>query len=331
MAKIAKKGRGMGFRLPKKWMKYLILMVGGIMLFSGLYVGLGREMPQGNAKDDTSSWMVVSYDSAQIGDTTALTKIIAQTGQYKLRPNQMSSLNQQDINDIFQSNITGVKSIVFENAPREEMFNIDTDGTDVVGEFRRRVRIPGGYEFLPVYQGSTPYGQVDVVGDGLSIGDSARVLLMQRTRGTITETLAFVQKRIPAGPILNVTVANVTNIYVEGTITTKITESQVNSQIKDSVVAIDGTTVTAYLPLDADVNAAKRTLEAMNVTSISVGRTGFIAAPDEMLVGENSVVIPNNNRVATRLKVGAKANDKVEVMISMSSQGNRTSAKAVQM
>jgi hypothetical protein len=330
MAKIAKKRHGSGFRLPKKWMKHMILLVGAIMLFSGLYSGIGMEDPQATAADDSSAWTVISYDSAQIGDATALTKIIAETNQYKLRPNQMSLMERQDINDIFESNITGVKSIVFENAPTEEMFAITTDGTDVAGEFRRRVRVPGGYEFLRVYKGSTPYGQLDVLGDGLRTGEWASVLLLQRVRGQTTETLAFVKKRIPQGPIVNVTAANITGTYFDGTLGSDVTADEIKSQIKDAQVSIDGSVVTVIMPGAAEVSSLRGALEAMNISGVSAGRLGYVSAPDEMVIGDNIVVIPEAGKLQARLKIGTKAKDTVEARIDISQQGNLTAARATQ-
>jgi hypothetical protein len=193
-----KKGQK-GIRFSKKWMNYMIYFVGAVMVLSGLYVGLGREMPTAPQDDATTSWNVVNYDSVQVGESTAVTKIVGLTNHLKLRPKNMNLLDQSDITYVFQSNITGVRSIVLESGAGNTMFHFETDGGNVSQEIRNRIRLRGDYSLYQVYKGSTPYGTIDVVGDNLTIGDWVKVYVLQRAAGARTETLGFVEKRLPEG------------------------------------------------------------------------------------------------------------------------------------
>jgi hypothetical protein len=188
-----------GLRLSRTWMKYMIYFVGAVMVLSGLYVGLGREMPSAPQDDSAASWNVVNYESSQVSESSAVTKIVGATTQYKLRPKNMNLLDQSDITYVFQSNITGVRSIVLESGGGNTMFHIDTDGGNVSNQIRSRIRLRGDYTLYQVYKGSTPYGTIDVVGDNLSIGDWVKIFTLQRAAGARTETLGFVQKKLTEG------------------------------------------------------------------------------------------------------------------------------------
>jgi len=266
--KTGKPGR-LGLRLPKQWMKYMILLTGAVMLLSGLYTGVERDPPQDAATDLRSKWNVVQYDSASLGQSSALVNIMGPTGQYMLRPNAMSRLSEQDITDVFESNVTGVKSIVLENAPGEEFFHLETDGSDVSAEVARRIRMPGGYKIYGLYLGTTPYGNINIVGDGLAAGDWVRVILLERLRGGASDTLGFVEKKIPSGPTYDAVVTGFGSGDDNSTAYVRLPEDVV---FDGSVVQLpDGGSVRATLPTGVKANdTVKVKLSSITLSNITV-------------------------------------------------------------
>jgi hypothetical protein len=268
-----KKGRR-GLRLPQKWMKYMIYLVGAIMVLSGLYVGLGREMPSAPKDDPTASWNIVTYDSMQVGASSAVTKIVGLTNQLKLRPKNMNLLQQSDITDIFESNITGVTAIVLETGAGENMFHFDTDGSNVSGEIRQRIRLRGDYILYQVYKGSTPYGTIDVVGENLKIGDYVRVFTLQRSAGARTETLGFVQKKLPEGPEVAATIVGLDKVGNSSASRLGYTSVPDEMVINGSVVSIPfNNNVRTTFIRDVKVNDTVR----VRISLFGVGQEGVQA------------------------------------------------------
>ncbi len=272
MAKKNGKQARFGIRLPKQWMKYLIVITGVVMLFSGLYTGIERDEPQAAGADVRAKWNVVQYDSASLGQGSALVKIIGPTGQYKLKPSAMSRMSEQDIADVFESNVTGVRSIVLESAPTEAFFHIETDGSDVSSEVARRIRMPGGYQTYGVYLGATPYGNLNVVGEGLAEGDWVRVILLERMRDGASDTLGFVERKIPSGEAYD---AVVTGFDSEDNSTTAYVRLPEELVLAGSPVQLpEGGVVAASLPSGAKVNDTVR----VKVSSITLSNmTAYFA------------------------------------------------------
>jgi hypothetical protein len=334
MAKTPAKKRGLGMRLPKKLLKYLIIFTGAIMVLSGLYTGLSRDMSAPAAEDLTASWNMTTYDSAYLGDASAVTTIISETNQMILRPNKVGMLSQEDVNDIFEANITGVTSLVFEVAPGSQMFRLEVQDFNVTGEIRKRIRMPGGYQIYHVYRGSTPYGEVSVVGDGLEAQDHVRIILLQRSKGGVEESMGFVQGRLPVGPVVDATVAGVEGVTFSGAGPVGLSKGDITSRLNASDVTLEGSgnisAVSFNMPADADVGAVLGILEGLGVSNVTVMSYGYITAPQEMVVDGRDVKVPNSGALQATFNLGRKVNSTIRARVYILNIGNQSAAFATE-
>ncbi|MFH1055927.1 MAG: hypothetical protein V1744_07550 [Candidatus Altiarchaeota archaeon] len=336
MRKRVKSAGGGGFRLfrGRKATKYMIIFVGAVMLFSGLYMGFNREEPAVETQDQTASWNVVKFDSAELYSEGLLTEVATETNEYKLMPKNPGQLSQDSITYVFESNITGVNNIVLETAQGYDMFHISTDGREVDAEIRKRIRLPGGYNLYRVYKSSTQYGDIGVIGEGLKVGDFVRVLILQRMREGKGELLGFAQKKVPAGPIVDARVVGLENLRVSGVSSASLSEGDLEGALNVSDIAVEegngSWSVSFEMPFDSDTGVVKGVLKERGVSNVSFGISGYSQTPEEMVMEGRIVAIPGYERVQTVFESGTKVNDSVRVRIYMMSVGNTSIAFAIE-
>ncbi|MFH0862579.1 MAG: hypothetical protein V1875_06055 [Candidatus Altiarchaeota archaeon] len=336
----AKKGSG-GGGSRKNWKKYGMILVGLTMVLSGIEFGLNRDIPAPGQEDASANWTVLTYQAANIGTETAVTRITEATDTYEIKPNQVARLGRRDITDLFESNVTGVTGIVFENAPGAEMFRLDTLGGNISDEIRKRIRLPGGYNLYRVYRGTTPYGQINVIGDNLQVGDYVSVYLMQRVREGSTETMGFMKMNVPTGPVVNATVLGEFSGYNFAALLQKnvsALELSIGNSTEFDIAPLNDTgsngtlwAASFNLPEGADIAQVRDALVAFNASNVTVSRFGYVRSPPEMMVEGRPVAIMNPDRVQTVMKDGLKENDTVEVRIYMLNINNQSYPYARQM
>jgi len=333
------KGRGRAgnrvFRFLNRYKKEMIIVVGFVMVLSSFYTGVDREMTAPAENEDTANWVVVNYDSAVLGSQSTVVKVTGVTNEYKLWPNQMSRVDRKDITDVFESNVTGVRSIILEAGGGSEMFHIATDGGNVTDEIRKRIRLPGGYNLYRVYKGTSQYGSLDMVGENLEVGDYVNLLLLQRTRNNKNEVLGFSQRKVPVGPYINVTVigdfdgynfdaktkANVTRDRLASVLNTTSFEMTTVNDTGSNGTALD---IEFNMPQSADVNRIRSLLAGLGIDNVTVSRYGYIRAPPEMVVDDEPFQILNPEHVHSVMKYETKANDTISVRMYTITVANQT-------
>jgi hypothetical protein len=328
MAKFTLNKGGGGIMGSKKFRNFMIMFIGVIMVLSALEVFLNRAQNVESPEDESLKWNTVKYESVQLGQSSALTQIVAATDQYKLRPNQPNRLDSQDVSGVFESNISGVSSIVLESGPDDMMFNIRTDGRNVSDEVKKRIRLPGGYLLFRVYMGSTPYGGINVAGEDLKVGDYVRVLLMQRTSGAKSDVIGFAQKKVAVGPLVNATVSALEAYAIEGVSYGNVTAAELSSALNatgvnvtaDDSLGAGARAVYLKVPMPSDIVHVRDVLAGFGVSNVSASVMGYSKVPDEMIVGGEDFMIPDSARMPTILNQDARVNDTVRVYVAFGNE-----------
>jgi len=328
---------GRWLNLGKNSNKYMIVLVGVTMLFSGLYVGLNREMPGVSSENDGRNYTAVNYDSASLYGSGVLAQVEAVTGDYKLIPKNAGMFRSDSLDIVFESNLTGVTGIILENAPGYEMFNIATDGRNVTAEIRKRIRLPGDYNLYRVYTCNTQYGPIAVVGDNLEMGDYVKVLVLGRVRGGMTQLLGFAQNKIPQGPFTWVRVVSMDSLQVTGVTDDSSLGMKLNGVLNLTDFRTQqlggnssGWAFTFNLPVDSGTDTVMGLASAYNMTNVTVAVTGVSQAPGDLVIAGKMVTLSDDGLLQTTFKPGVRVNDTIEVKIYTIDIGNRSVAFAIE-
>jgi len=307
-----------------------------VFVFSSLYVGLRGNEPGGQDNTPNPGWRIIQYDSAQPGRASALTKIVAETKKLKLIPADMTP-SVDDLEAVFESNVTGVTGIVLENAPGYVMFSLDTDGSNVTDRIEDEIRLPAGYRIYRVYEASTPAGVLEVVGDGFAAGDYVKALLLERRRAGESEILGFAQNKVEEGPVVSARVLGFESLSFAGLSRSEVAGSDVESLLNATDVTVeesDNSTnetlwvVSFNMPAESDVGYVEGRLSALNVSNVTAGLLGYSETAEEMAVDGRLVRIPLNDMLQTSFSIGARVNDTVKVRVYLLALGNQTVAFA---
>ena len=323
--------------MGKKANKWVILFVGFIMVFSGLFIGLNREMPNVSVPENGPVWNVVNYDSVSSVGTVVVARIDGPTGSLKIVPKRLGTLDTRTINDIFDTNITGISRIVLENATGYEMFNIETDGSNVTAQIRKRIRVSGDYFLFTVYRGSTQYGYLDVIGDGLRSGDFVNLLLLQRSVAGRPEFLGFIQSRVEEGPYIRAKVVGFEGLMFSGLFDGNLSESDFEAALNASGVRFGSQSanstskvVSFDMPMQSNVSWVEGVLASMNVSNFTVGKLGYAKTAPNMAYNGTIVSIPGNDRVQTTFRYNTTLNDTVTVGVYAINFGNQSIVFAIE-
>ncbi len=327
-----KKGgkKGKGLRFSKNTTKYLMYVVIASFVLSALFSDYGRQTqtPTQDAEGSEANWTVVDYDSSQLFDIAGVVRVLNITGDLKLVLKDPGSVRKSDVDRLFSSKIEGVESISLERSPSYEMFNIRTNSPNASKNIRNTIRFPGDYILYNVYESMTDGGAVGLIGDGLSSGDYVLAIPFQRNRGGKAEFLAFMQRKVTVGPVLNATIKGIVSYAVGGYSKNNISEGVLEDAFNASEIMIsdDGGlwSIRFEFPATSDIEKINSGLDVLGVENISFGVFGFSSTAPEMVVGGELVRIPSNNMVQTTFELGSDVNDTIMarvIVLNVSGQG----------
>jgi hypothetical protein len=327
---------GKWLKFGKNTNKYLIILVGAIMVFSGLYSGVNREIPSPTSADNPGNWTSVNYDSASLYASGVLAQVEGASNTYKMIPKSAGLLQSGNLDIVFESNVTGVQGITLENAPGYVMFSIETDGRNVTAEIRKRIRLPGDYNLYRVYNCRTQYGLMEVVGDNFEKGDYVKVLVLGRTRAGSTQLLGFAQNKMVVGPEVKALVLSVESLQVAGVTsdaslgvkldgTLNLTDFRTQRLLENS----SDWEFTFNLPPDYAEGKVLGLAGGYNLTNVTMALVGFTQVPQEMVVQDKIMTVPQGGVVPTTFKSGVKVNDTIDVKVYTMKIGNNSVAFAI--
>ena len=328
---------GRWLNIGKKSNKFMIILIGAIMLLSSLYVGLNREMPEASSNNGVGNYSAVKYDSASLYGSGVLAQVAAVTSDYKLIPKNVGMFRTDSLEIVFESNVTGVTGIVLENAPGYEMFNIATDGRNVTGEIRKRIRLPGDYNLYRVYTCNTQFGPMPVVGDNLERGDYVKVLVLGRVRGGMTQLLGFVQNKVPQGPFTRARVVSLDSLQVTGVTGDGSLGIKLNGVLNLTNFRAQqlggNSSVWAFtfnLPVGSDADSILSLSSTYNMSNVTVALAGVSQAPEDLVVAGRMISLSDGGLLPTTFKPGVRVNDTIEVKVYTIDIGNRSVAFAIE-
>ncbi len=337
MAGKSRKERVTAHKLSKKKkQQYMILFITFIFVFSGLYMGLGRSVP--TEDEGPRTYDVVEYDSAQLGDAAAVVQVADATGDWIIMPREPQLLDQRDVVEVFESNITGVRHVRLEVSPGHTMFRLEGDGRNISGEVERIIRLPGGYNLYRVYRGVTPYGELPLVGAYLNAGDTVKAFVLRRSGPEGAELLAFSQGSVEEGPWVDAKVVLLDGLSVSGLSGIRYFEEDFKAVLNATEVRVNEYNETNaslwglsfLLPADANTTEVESVLSAMNVSNITYELQGLAELPRDMILEGRLIQIPNNNMAPATFSYGRKVNDTVEVRVYFMDLMNQTIAFAIE-
>jgi hypothetical protein len=182
------------FKLSKKTTKYLIYVVLASFLLGGLFVDYGRTRPN---QDDAPQrqYNILIYESENVYPNPVECKIIAASSDVKIIVPPTARLTDDILEEIFDSEIPGVKSKVLEVSPNYAMFNLRVDEEASLDAILARVRISGAKAYN-TYICDIQGRQIELIGRELEAGMTVNALIVDRMRAGFTETIGFAQEII---------------------------------------------------------------------------------------------------------------------------------------
>ncbi len=179
-----------------RYTRTMIYIIMASFVLGGLFTGYG--MPKDSEGVDNSpqsKWNILVYESESVATQPVACNILEATGDVKVVVANAGALDDDIISEVFDANITGVKSTVLEVSPSYAMFHMKVDGDEARKGISDRIRIPGMMVY-DVYMCGAQGERVEVIGRNLTVGDEVSVLLVERTRAGFREYVGFMQEKV---------------------------------------------------------------------------------------------------------------------------------------
>ncbi|MBD3262420.1 MAG: hypothetical protein GF334_12280 [Candidatus Altiarchaeales archaeon] len=176
-------------RRKKGFQKYVIVLVAGLMLFSGLFFGLRQ--PEAPSKDQSREYPIrfVEVQALEgLGEVTVQRRL-RQVAAYVENP---QALDSDDVLRILSGNYSHVTDVELESSNAYTVFIFYTPNPDQALEtLGKQLILPEGKRLYQLYVGETSFGQAIIYGMNLSEEDNVNALLYQRKDGDALSLLGF--------------------------------------------------------------------------------------------------------------------------------------------
>ena len=137
-------------KISKRMTKYLIYIVMASFVLGGLFTNYGMpEQTQENEEADTA-YNIIQYDSERIASNTVECEITEKKNNIKLVMSQDSRITNEDLQQVFETNVTGVKSVLLEISQSNAMFDIQVEDEEVKAELEEEIKLDGA-RFYDIY------------------------------------------------------------------------------------------------------------------------------------------------------------------------------------
>ncbi|MBU0762623.1 MAG: hypothetical protein KKD39_06320 [Candidatus Altiarchaeota archaeon] len=180
-------------KFTKKITRYMIYVVLASFILGGLYTNYGMPERKEDTTDQASSrYNIVSYDGERIATNPIECEITEKKNNIKIVLPQDNRVSDDDLAQVFESNITGVKSVVLEVSKSHAMFDMKVEEENAIDEVKDKIRINGA-RIYGAYMCNVGDSTVEVIGQNLTVGENINILLVERSRAGFSEIIGFQQ------------------------------------------------------------------------------------------------------------------------------------------
>lgn len=175
-------------RKDKRMQKYVILLVAGLMLFSGLFLGLRRPQTPTQTQAEDYPIRFVDVQALQGTSEVLIEGQLNQVAAYVENP----QLNADDVTRILQGNYSLVSDVELESSPAYTVFIFYTQTPDKTLEsLEGELILSGGKKLYQLYLGQTKVGPAVIYGVGLTENDTVDALLYRKKEGQEYSLVGF--------------------------------------------------------------------------------------------------------------------------------------------
>lgn len=327
-----------GFRFSKKSIKYIIFIVIASFILSGVFSGFStNESELQNPEDESGlNWSGRMFESSIISDESGLVTIYSQKNELLIFAPNPSSIDKRYIDQVFKADVDGVLNREYELSPNNLIIRIQTDGRDIKEEFTFKAKLPKAWVLYDVYEGQMNVGFVDVVGEGLDVGDKVKVLLLSQTTKGMSESIALAQEKVVEGPILDAVVREVISQSIHVKDSKDLGQEKLDEVITDAleIQLMNEGNITEYnirFDTEKDILTASKNLADAGFDVIRVIKEGKVSCADDMVIQNTLIPIPKSQGlVPATLLPNARFNESIRVQITPVHVGEQTFVLAMQ-
>ncbi|MCX6695736.1 MAG: hypothetical protein NTU61_05525 [Candidatus Altiarchaeota archaeon] len=200
----------------KRNQQLMIAFVALIMVFSGLYLGFGRENTVPDVAPVNYSGRILEYQVYPIGNVSVPVKVEGVTEDFVVIFSQPGYLNMDVIQSVLDENISSVRESTFESTGAYSFFRFMSLNRSDAMQGVKKVLRSRGYVMYNIYSGSIPGGNVKIIGNDLAVGQYVKALLFQNVRDGLYEVVGFSQGVVPYGQVVRANLTNVTGFVYGG-------------------------------------------------------------------------------------------------------------------